>query len=97
MDIKQRPRERFKQYLERFRTELSQIEDPDTRIASRIFRDGLNQDQELYEIFVKKPPNSIQEIIAEAEECIRMEKAGLRKNKFRRVEDREERREDPRP
>ena len=43
--------------------ELSQIEDLNTWVASIIFRDQLNRDQELYEIFVRKPPNSIQEII----------------------------------
>ena len=37
MDAKQRPLESLKQYLERFTSELSQIEDPDTQVASRIF------------------------------------------------------------
>ena len=77
MDTKQRPWKSLKQNLEKFTSELSQMEDPNSRIASRIFRDGLNRDQELYEIFVRKPSNSIQEIITEAEECIRVEEAGL--------------------
>ena len=49
MDTKQRLLKSLKQYLERFMTELSQIEDPNNRIASRIFHDGLSWDQELYE------------------------------------------------
>ena len=85
MGTKQRPRESLKQYLERFTSKLSQIEDPNTRVASRIFRDKLNFDQELYEIFMRKPPNSIQEIITEVEGCIRIEEAGLGRNKLRRV------------
>ena len=46
----------------------------------------MDRDQELYEIFVRKPPNSIQEIIAEAKCYIRVEEAGLGRNKLRRVE-----------
>ena len=57
----------------------------------------MNRYQELYEIFVRKPPNSIQEIIAEVKGYIRVEEARLGRNKLRPMEGREVRREDPRP
>ena len=45
---------------------------------------------------MRRPPHSIQEIIAEAEGCIWVEEAGLGRSKLRSMEGREERREDPR-
>ena len=72
--------------------ELSQTENTDNLIALWIFRYELIRDQELYEIFISKPPSSNQEIIAEAEGCIRSKEARLGRNKIRMVEIRGEHR-----
>ena len=77
MDTKQRPRETLKQFLERFTAKFSQIKKPDNLIASSIFRDGLNRDQELYEIFIRRPSNNIKEIITKTEDAFELKKLDL--------------------